>query len=71
MPETKAKLRANVPDPRKPVNTRANEDVIKAMLKVLGPCCKPQAEKESWCTWEIEDGACMKCYHELMEAGLV
>lgn len=71
MPETKAKLRATVPDPRKPVNTRANEDVIKAMLAVLGDCCKKQAVRERWCTWEIEDGACLKCYHKLMEAKLV
>lgn len=71
MPEAKAKLRANVPDPRKPVDYRANEDVRKAMLAVLGDCCRPQAERETWVTWEIEDGACLKCYHKLMEAKLV
>ena len=75
MPEAKAKLRANVPDPRKPVDHRANEDVKKAMLEAMpADCpskCKDMAVKQEWATWEIEDGACLKCYHALMEAGLV
>ena len=71
MPETKAKARVTVPDPRAPVDKRANEDVKKEMLAQLGDCCKTKAVKESWATWEIEDGACLKCYHNLMKAGLV
>lgn len=76
MPTLKAKARANVSLEQAPVtgrrtNTRANEDVVQEMLKHLGPCCKEQAVRESWTTWEIEDGACFRCYEKLMQAGLV
>ncbi len=77
MPEVKAKTRANVaPDPRASarVNNRANEDVVQAMLEAMVDCkcgCKKQAIRERWSTLEIEDGVCFKCYHALMEAGLV
>lgn len=71
MPELKAKARAAAPDPRAPVDKRANEDIIKAMRAQLGDCCRPVAEKENWATWEIEDGVCFKCYKKLMDAGLV
>jgi len=76
MPETQAKARAAVPDPRASaqVSRRANEDVVQAMLEAMTDCkcgCKQQAIREHWSTWEIEDGVCLQNYQRLMKAGLV